>query len=96
MPANAHRAAVPYLEKAPLPRGRAAVDVYERGLMQDEEFGQIVVLAVKSFGNREHALRWLVEPNWGLGAKPLDLLESDAGVEAVTRALSAIEYGGPA
>jgi uncharacterized protein (DUF2384 family) len=64
--------------------------------MEDDEFARIVVLAVKSIGDRERALRWLIEPNRALGMKPLDLLESENGVEAVTRGLSAIAYGGPA
>lgn len=64
--------------------------------MEDEEFGRIVVFAAQSIGNRERALRWMVEPNWGLGAKPIDLLATESGVAAVAQALSAIAYGGPA
>lgn len=54
----------------------------------------ILDLAVEVFGDLEVARTWLERPNRVLqGSTPLELLDTDAGVERVTQMLNRIEYG---
>jgi putative toxin-antitoxin system antitoxin component (TIGR02293 family) len=54
----------------------------------------ILDLAVDVFGDLEVARTWLEHPNRVLkGSAPLELLDTDAGVEQVTQVLNRIEYG---
>lgn len=55
---------------------------------------RIVALAEEVFEDRERAVRWLREPQRGLGNRvPLELLLSDAGTREVEDLLGRIEYG---
>ena len=55
---------------------------------------RITVRAEEVFGDEAVALDWLRTPNQALGAeRPYDLLDTDAGVEAVEDELGRIEYG---
>lgn len=55
---------------------------------------RIAAEAVRVFGAEEKARRWLVAPQALLGGHaPLDLLDSDAGVQAVEEALGRIHWG---
>lgn len=49
--------------------------------------------AGRVFGNDEKAARWLSKVNRMLGAKPLDLLASDAGSREVEAELQRIDWG---
>ncbi|HEX5632759.1 MAG TPA: antitoxin Xre/MbcA/ParS toxin-binding domain-containing protein [Gemmatimonadales bacterium] len=55
---------------------------------------QVLVRAEEALGDPVKARRWLVAANRGLrGARPFALLDSDAGVRAVERALGRLEHG---
>lgn len=50
--------------------------------------------AEEALGNEEKAARWIRKENRALGGRrPIDLLESDAGVRMVERILGRIEHG---
>jgi putative toxin-antitoxin system antitoxin component (TIGR02293 family) len=50
--------------------------------------------AGEALGNEEKAARWIRKENRALGGRrPIDLLESDAGVRMVERILGRIEHG---
>jgi putative toxin-antitoxin system antitoxin component (TIGR02293 family) len=53
-----------------------------------------IARAEEALGDREKARRWLRKPNRSLaGARPLDLLGSDAGTRMVERVLGRVEHG---
>jgi putative toxin-antitoxin system antitoxin component (TIGR02293 family) len=55
---------------------------------------RITVRAEEVFGDEATALDWLRAPNQALGGeRPYDLLDTDAGAEAVEDELGRIEYG---
>jgi putative toxin-antitoxin system antitoxin component (TIGR02293 family) len=55
---------------------------------------RLVSRAEEALGSAEKALHWLRQANRGLGgARPLDLLDSDAGALAVERVLGRVEEG---
>lgn len=55
---------------------------------------RILVHAEDTLGSPEKARRWLGKPNLALGdAKPLSLLDSDAGALAVEQVLGRIQHG---
>lgn len=55
---------------------------------------RLIVRAEKAFGDDDKAHRWLAKPNRALGgARPLALLDSDAGALTVERILGRIEHG---
>ncbi|SDR49089.1 antitoxin Xre/MbcA/ParS toxin-binding domain-containing protein [Pseudovibrio sp. Tun.PSC04-5.I4] len=57
-------------------------------------FAEILGHAIKVLGSKEEAETWLNRPALGLSnRKPLDLLATSAGVEAVEEYLTRIEYG---
>ncbi|MCU7933770.1 MAG: DUF2384 domain-containing protein [Candidatus Thiodiazotropha sp. (ex Dulcina madagascariensis)] len=54
---------------------------------------KIESLAETVFGEQAAANDWLQSPNRALGARPLDLLDTEAGTEQVERVLARIEHG---
>jgi putative toxin-antitoxin system antitoxin component (TIGR02293 family) len=55
---------------------------------------EVAARAADVFGSDESARTWLDEPNRALGgAKPLAMLDTDMGAEAVRDVLGRIEYG---
>ena len=55
---------------------------------------EVAARAADVFGGDETACTWLSEPNRALGgARPLDLLDTDMGAEAVRDVLGRIEHG---
>lgn len=55
---------------------------------------RISALAQQVLGSSRKASAWMQNPNRALGGKiPLDLLDTDAGIEAVETVLGRIEYG---
>jgi len=55
---------------------------------------RILAFANDMIGNPEKATRWLQTPNRALeGSRPIELLDTDAGVEAVRNVLGRIAYG---
>jgi putative toxin-antitoxin system antitoxin component (TIGR02293 family) len=58
------------------------------------KFAEILALATAVFGSQEEAEQWLERPATGLNQRrPIDLLETPAGVELVESFLRRIEYG---
>ncbi len=55
---------------------------------------EVAARTVEVFGNEENARHWLAEGNRALGgAKPLDMLDTDVGADAVRDVLGRIEHG---
>ena len=55
---------------------------------------RIVAQARETLGTREKAARWLITPNRAMGGeRPLERLDTDAGVESVATVLGRIAYG---
>ena len=71
----------------------------ERRLHADESdrllrLGRIAALAEEELGSRERAVAWLKKPNRALaGMKPLDLLDTEIGVQQVEQILLRIAHG---
>lgn len=58
------------------------------------KFAEILALATAVFGSQEEAEQWLEGPVMGLDQhRPIDLLETPAGVELVENFLRQLEYG---
>lgn len=58
------------------------------------KFAEILARATKVLGSQDDAEAWLDRPALGLdGRRPLDLLETPAGVELVEAYLGRMEYG---
>ncbi|MPY76327.1 MAG: DUF2384 domain-containing protein [Alphaproteobacteria bacterium] len=58
------------------------------------KFAEILALATTVFGSQEEAEQWLEQPAIGLEQRrPIDLLETPAGVELVETFLRRLEYG---
>ena len=58
------------------------------------KFAEILARATAVLGSRAEAEQWLVRPAIGLdGRRPLDLLETTAGVEIIEDHLERLEYG---
>lgn len=56
---------------------------------------RIVVLAKRSLGDAERALRWLKRPNRALGGvAPLEAIDTEPGARMVENILGRIAYGG--
>ena len=55
---------------------------------------EVQALAIETFGSESMADAWLHRENFALGATPISLAESDAGLIQVKRVLGAISYGG--
>jgi putative toxin-antitoxin system antitoxin component (TIGR02293 family) len=78
------RATVPY------PRTRFIME--ENGGSQT--LTEILAKATEIFGSQEEAVRWLDQPALGLEQRrPIDLLETPAGVKLVEDFLGRLEYG---
>ncbi len=54
---------------------------------------RVYARAEDAIGDAARAHRWLHAPNRALGARPIDLLGSDAGSRAVEKVLGRIEHG---
>ena len=55
---------------------------------------RVTLRAVEALGGAREARTWLMRPNRALcGARPLELLATDAGAQCVTEELGRIEYG---
>ena len=58
--------------------------------------GEVLTKATSVFENKENTYAWLQEPNQSMGKiTPLQMLESNSGVECVAEILNRIEYGFP-
>lgn len=58
------------------------------------QFAEILGRAIDILGSKEEAEHWMVQPAIGLeNRKPIDLLASAAGAEAVGNYLTRLEYG---
>lgn len=55
---------------------------------------EVQLLAIETFGSKTMADTWLNRENFALGATPISLVESEAGLFEVKRVLGAISYGG--
>jgi len=55
---------------------------------------EVQELAIETFGSKTMADEWLNCKNFALGATPISLAESEAGLLEVKRVLGAISYGG--
>ena len=57
-------------------------------------FSKVLVSAAEILGSKDHARKWLLSENRGLGGSPpIDLLDTGIGFEDVMDALQRIEYG---
>ncbi|RJQ47182.1 MAG: DUF2384 domain-containing protein, partial [Nitrospiraceae bacterium] len=57
-------------------------------------FARIIALAEDVFEDKEEALEWLKNPQYGLGGRiPFDMLQTDAGAREVEELLIRIDYG---
>jgi putative toxin-antitoxin system antitoxin component (TIGR02293 family) len=57
-------------------------------------FAELLSTATRVFGDQAEAERWFERPALALdGRRPLDLLETSAGVRSVEQLLGRIEYG---
>lgn len=56
-------------------------------------FARVAAHAEDVFGSADKARDWLLAPNRALGHTPVDLLDTDAGTEAVEEVLYRIEHG---
>ena len=57
-------------------------------------FAEILAQATNALGSQEEAERWMMEPAMGLdNRRPIDLLSTVAGAEAVEDHLTRMEYG---
>ena len=57
-------------------------------------FAEILAQATNALGSQEEAERWMMEPAMGLdNRRPIDLLSTAAGAEAVEDHLTRMEYG---
>ncbi len=55
---------------------------------------KIVIRATEIFGSREEAVQWLERPALGLDQqRPIDLLQTPAGIKLVEDFLGRLEYG---
>lgn len=54
---------------------------------------KIAARAVEVLSDEDTAVDWLKSPNRALGAKPIELLDTEAGTDMVERVLTRIEYG---
>lgn len=54
---------------------------------------KIAARATEVFSDGDTAVDWLKSPNRALGAKPIELLDTEAGADMVERVLTRIEYG---
>ncbi len=54
---------------------------------------RIIALAAEVLESRARAVQWLLRPNGGLGARPVELLATDVGTTRVEQALTQVEYG---
>ncbi|MEN8180083.1 MAG: antitoxin Xre/MbcA/ParS toxin-binding domain-containing protein [Pseudomonadota bacterium] len=54
---------------------------------------KIAARAAEVLPDENLAIDWLKSPNRALGAKPLELLDTEAGADMVERVLTRIEYG---
>jgi len=58
------------------------------------KFAEVLSLATEVFGSQKAAELWLEKPALGLdGRRPIDLLQTPAGTEAVETLLMQIDYG---
>jgi putative toxin-antitoxin system antitoxin component (TIGR02293 family) len=83
------------ISKATIHRLKGAGD--RLGLAESDRvvrFARLFGRAVKVFGDREEAKRWLNSPQFGLGgAVPLDYAKTEVGAREVENLLGRIEYG---
>ncbi len=56
-------------------------------------FARVAAHAEEVFGSDEKSKDWLLSHNRALGQSPVDLLDTDAGTEAVEEVLYRIEHG---
>ncbi len=83
-----------HLKKRTLARRRG-----EQRLTADESerlvrLARVAARAEEVLGDRASALRWIRKPNRALGnASPIELLDTDLGLEAVLTTLGRIEHG---
>lgn len=73
---------------------------HEKGRLSTEQssrawqFAEILAQATDVLGNQEAAEAWMLEPAIGLdNRRPIDLLSSAAGAEAVEHHITRMEYG---
>ena len=58
------------------------------------QFAEILAQAISVLGDQETAENWMLEPAFGLdNRRPIDLLSTTAGAEAVENYLTRLEYG---
>jgi putative toxin-antitoxin system antitoxin component (TIGR02293 family) len=75
------------------------MDAPEKRLTKEQsgrtwKFAEILAMAAAVFGSLEEAEQWLDRPAMGLDQRrPIDLLETPAGVELVENFLRQLEYG---
>ena len=88
------------LERLVIPRRTLAYRRARRQRLSPEESDRvlriihIVTRADEVFGDHDKAHTWLRRPNRGLrGLRPIELLDTDGGTEAVDTVLGRIEYG---
>lgn len=55
---------------------------------------EVQALAIDTFGSKALADTWLNRKNFALGATPISLAKSEAGLIEVKRVLGAISFGG--
>ncbi|MDP3008191.1 MbcA/ParS/Xre antitoxin family protein [Methylotenera mobilis] len=55
---------------------------------------EMLALAIETFGSKTMADEWLNRENFALGATPISMAETDAGLMEVKKILSSISYGG--
>jgi len=58
------------------------------------KFAEVLAMAIEVFGSQQDAEEWLQRPAMGLNnQRPIELLETPAGVELVEDFLTRLEYG---
>jgi len=60
---------------------------------KDERYQIALAAAEKLTGSKEGAQRWLQHHVRALDARPIDLLDSDAGLDAVLTIIGRLEHG---
>ena len=73
---------------------QAPIDTSNRSIAQRHELKQILVRAVEVFGDESEAKLWLKEPKSALqGKAPIQVINTESGIQQVELMLGRIEHG---
>lgn len=73
---------------------QAPIDTNNRSIAQHHELKQIFARAVEVFGDESEAKLWLKEPKSALqGKAPIQVINTESGIQQVELMLGRIEHG---